>query len=100
MTYICREGRKPEGKSWTGEIQMLDSTEDHYELIINARGSSFHVITGRYQNGKYLCVPNHGFGCDLAEYRDVFWNKEQISAYLNPVDTGSLTRGLSYLPEL
>lgn len=100
MIYECNKNLKADRRTWEGEIQLISETDGSYEAIINARGTSFHVITGKCRTGMYLCIPNHGIGCGIAEYRDVFWNKEQLSRYLNPIDTESVARGLSLLPEL
>lgn len=85
--------------TWDINIRMIRETPYSCEAVIQARGSSFHLIAGSYQNGNYLCVPSHGFGCDLSHFSDVFWNSGEIGKYLNPVDTISLSYGISYLPE-
>lgn len=98
MLYKCNTDHKYGSKSWNGEIFLIRRTPYSYEALIQSRGTRFHVIAGSYQNGNYLCVPNHGFGCELSRFSDTFWNAEQIRAHLNPVDTESLVCGIRQLP--
>ena len=58
-------------------------------------------MTGSYENGNYLCVPNMDFGCELSLLSDTFWNAERISKPLdNPVDVESLVAGIKTLDSL
>lgn len=98
MIFKCNTGRTIGKKIWIGEIILLVHTSFHYEAVITARGTSFHVIAGKYQNGNYLCVPNMDFGCELSDFSDIFWNTERIRQHLtNPVDVESLVCGIKAL---
>ena len=98
MIFQCNTGKTVGKKIWTGEIRLLVHTPCHYEAVINARGASFHVIAGKYQNGNYLCVPNMDLGCELSHFSDTFWNAERIRQHLdNPVDVESLVCGIKAL---
>lgn len=98
MFFQCNTGRTAGKKTWTGEILLLAHDVSHYEAVITARGTSFHVIAGKYQNGNYLCVPNMDFGCELSHFSDTFWNAERIQKHLdNPVDVESLVCGIKAL---
>lgn len=98
MIFQCNTGRTVGKKTWTGEIRLLVHTPCHYEAVITARGTSFHVIAGKYQNGNYLCVPNMDLGCELSHFSDTFWNAERIRQHLgNPVDVESLVCGIKAL---
>lgn len=99
MTYECNSSRACGAKPWTGTIRLVENAPSFCEAVIHARGSSFHLIAGSYENGHYLCIPNLGIGCELAGFQDTFWNREQISRYLGPVDTESLVSAISLLPE-
>ena len=95
MIFQCNTGKTVGKKIWTGEIRLLVHTPCHYEAVITARGTSFHVIAGKYQNGNYLCVPN---SCELSHFSDTFWNAERIRQHLdNPVDVESLVCGIKAL---
>ena len=98
MIFQCNTSRTAGKKTWTGEIQLLVHTPSHYEAVITARGTSFHVIAGKYQHGNYLCVPNMDFGCELSHFSDTYWNAERIHQHLdNPVDVESLVCGIKAL---
>ena len=98
MIFQCNTGKTVGKKIWTGEIRLLVHTPCHYEAVITARGTSFHVIAGKYQNGNYLCVPNMDLGCELSHFSDTFWNAERIRQRLdNPVDVESLVCGIKAL---
>lgn len=98
MIFQCNTSKNVGKKPWTGEIRLPAHTTFHYEAIITARNTSFHVIAGKYQNGNYLCVPNMNFGCELSCLSDTFWNAERISQHLdNPVDVESLVCGIKAL---
>ena len=97
MVYKCNTDHKYGSRSWNAEIFLI-RTPDSYEALIQSRGTRFHVIAGSYQNEYYLCVPNHGFGCELSHFSDTFWNSEQIQIHLNPVDTESLVCSICQLP--
>jgi hypothetical protein len=84
---------------WQGSISLLSSWDKGYEAVIMGRGSSFHVIVGVHQYGKYLCIPGIGVACELSDLSDVFWNAEQLSRRLNRLDVITVTQGVSYLPE-
>jgi len=100
MDYICNGSLKYGKIPWKANITLFRKTGDFYEAEICSRGTCFHLIAGHYRGGSFLCVPNHGFGCELSDFSDIFWNRERIRKYLNPVDTESLVRGISLLPEL
>ena len=98
MIFKCNTGKNIGQKTWIGEIILLVHTPFHYEAVITARGTYFHVIAGKYQNGNYLCVPNMDFGCELSDFSDTFWNSERIRQHLsNPVDVESLVCGIKAL---
>ena len=98
MIFQCNTGKTVGKKIWTGEIRLLVHTPCHYEAVITARGTSFHVIAGKYQNGNYLCVPNMDLGRELSHFSDTFWNAERIRQHLdNPVDVESLVCGIKAL---
>ena len=98
MIFQCNTGKTVGKKIWTGEIRLLVHTPCHYEAVITARGTSFHVIAGKYQNGNYLCVPNMDLGWERSHFSDTFGNAERIRQHLgNPVDVESLVCGIKAL---
>lgn len=98
MIFQCNSNKNCGKKTWSGEIELLIHTDFHYEAVITARGTSFHVIVGKQQNGNYLCVLNMDFGCELSHLSDYLWNAERIRRHLdNPVDVESLVCGIKAL---
>lgn len=99
MKYKCNTEHKCGSRIWNADIHLIKKTSAYYEAIIQSRGTRFHLIAGSYQNGHFLCVPSHGFGCELSQYSDTFWNAERICRHLNRVDTESLVKGICQLPK-
>ena len=71
MEYICKQSGQ---ESWIAQISLLDHNDTQLEVDIQGRGTQFHVIVGQHQYGTYLCIPNHGIGCDFASLSEHFWN--------------------------
>ncbi|MDD5936362.1 MAG: hypothetical protein PUC65_12525 [Clostridiales bacterium] len=101
MLFQCNTSHTCGKKPWSGEILILSQSSYHKEAVITARGTYFHIITGHYQCGNYLCVPNMDFGCELSYRSDTFWNAERISRHLeNPVDVETLVSGIKALDSI
>ena len=101
MKFQCNTNHSLGNRSWSGEIQLLRQTLSIKEAVITSRGTRFHVITGNYQYGNFLCVPNMDFGCELSYLSDTFWNRERIAKHLdNPYDVESLVCGIKALGSL
>jgi hypothetical protein len=68
---------------------------------ISARGSRFHLITGKHAYGNYLCIPNWNVGTELASLTDIFWNEERLRNYskLKKVDTRTVVTALKILAD-
>jgi len=94
MEYICKQKGS---KSWIAEIILIEQNETQLEADVRGRGTQFHVIVGRHQYGTYLCIPNHGIGCELASLSDTFWNWEQLCRHLSEVDAHTVSTGLYQL---
>ena len=97
MEYTCNLKINGINSIWTATISPMSKNRAFYEVEINGRGSSFHVICGPQSNGHFLCIPNWQVGCELGEYNDVFWNSEQLGKQLSPVDTVTVALGLPHL---
>lgn len=99
MLFSCNTSHVCGRQTWTGTLELLECSSSSCEAVVEARGSSFHLIAGSYQNGNYLCVPNYGIGCELSSFSDKFWNREQLRRQVNDVDAESLVCAISCLPE-
>lgn len=51
LDYICNGTVDMKAQKWTGHILLLRSTSP-YELEVNARGSSFHILCGEHADRK------------------------------------------------
>ena len=70
--YQCSDPDSNE-KNWTGHIRPLNINRNEFE--VTARGSTFHLLAGKYAYGKYLCIPNWGIGTEISSLSDCFWNR-------------------------
>ena len=62
------------------DIHPIQLHAQLYEVKLNLKGNSYHIIFGRQINGWFLCIPNHRIGVELAHPSDRFWNKESLEA--------------------
>lgn len=60
-------------------IMPIRMEDDIFEGVIDACGSSFHIIVGRQINGNFLCMPSHGVGCEMARLSDRYWNQNSLT---------------------
>ena len=94
MEFECVLGEE----SWIIEVDLLSFEDLLYELFVWGRGTKFHILIGRYLHGSFMCIPNLGIGCELADdLSDTFWNRESIGRHLNEVDTATLVCAISKL---
>ena len=61
-----------------GAIKPIQLDHEPYEMTLEAQGCSFHLIFGSQINGRFLCIPNWQFGCELAELTDKDWNLDSM----------------------
>ena len=101
MGYYYKCAMKEEGGmvSWTASIDTLKTTAPgQYEAEINGRGTYFHVIAGRHKYGGFLCIPNHGIGCELADFSDLRWTMGRLCMYpIRKADAITVAAGISHL---
>lgn len=83
--------------AWQGTVCPLRPFEPT-DYKVCARDSMFHVISGSYSNGRYLCIPNWNIGIDIVDPDDCFWNYGRLTtAYpdLNRVDVISIVNAIA-----
>lgn len=90
----CRD-RDGHSRRWDGCWIQKESHDRQTELIIKGRGSMYHVILGCCSVGNFLCIPEQRVSCPLSSLWDKFWNYEQISPLLGPVDAVTVTTALA-----
>ncbi len=86
-------------ESWTGRWAVYEMKKNQAELEI-CDSCMYHVIVGTCYGGHYLCIPNWNVGCSLSmSLTDTFWNYEQISQNLKPVNAKTVTMALADFSE-
>lgn len=50
-----------------------------FETSVAVNGQSYLVIYGEHINGNFCCIPGYGWGCEMAEPSDVFYNSRSLS---------------------
>ena len=77
QVFTCRVKQRNKLVEWKATLQVISDVSP-YEAIVEARGSSLHIIFGPYMNGNYLSLPIWHVGTELASYDDEFWNRESM----------------------
>lgn len=49
-----------------------------FETSVAVNGQSYLVIYGEHINGNFCCVPAYGWGCEMAEPSEVFYNSRSL----------------------
>ena len=87
---------------YKGKITPICLDKEPYEMTLDARGYSFHLIFGSQINGNFLCIPNWQFGCELADYHNRSWNMDSIlheDSQLDYEDATAIVWGLSLVSD-
>jgi len=83
--FQCTDRRLP-GEQWEGWIEPLGSLRPAVtQLQIHSR-SGFFAIVGDTNFGHFICLPDLSIGSYLADYTDLFWNKERLVELIGLVD--------------
>lgn len=86
-----------------GSIWPINFDQEPYEMTLDARGCSFHLIFGSQINGRFLCIPNWQFGCELAQLTNRSWNLDSIlekTSRLDYEDATAITWALDLVSSL
>lgn len=65
-------------KSIEISIQAYYPAHVRFEASVAIDGQTYLIIYGKHANGDFCCVPSHGWGCEMAEPNDVFYNAQQM----------------------
>ena len=67
MEFFCENpaAGHADDRIWKGYVKQLRRHGDTVEADISGKGSAMHVIIGRYEYGRYLCIPDCGVGSTL-----------------------------------
>lgn len=101
MEFICHNpaAKYACDQIWKGSVENLVQEGSVLEADIEGKGSAMHVIIGKYQYGRYLCVPGWGIGSELAGLDDSFWNQEQLERHLPTADAITVTEALKTISQ-
>ena len=96
MEFFCENpaAGHADDRIWKGYVKQLRRHGDTVEADISGKGSAMHVIIGRYEYGRYLCIPDWGIGSTLAALDDCFWNREQLERQMGRTDAITLSEAL------
>lgn len=96
MDYKCKNqsARSTYGEAWTGQAAVTKQTASMAELLLYGRGSRMDAVTGKYQGGLCLCIPDIDVGYPISSMSDIFWNWERLSGQMNAVDAATVACGL------
>ena len=84
--FTCSDRQLLADEPWHGWVEPLGSLHsDVTQLNIESR-SAFFAIVGNTDFGHFICLPDWGIGSHLADYADLFSNKEKLIELLGPVD--------------
>lgn len=61
-----------------GRIHGIELSQEPYEISVDFRGLSYHLIFGSQCNGRFLCIPVLHIGAELAAYDDLGWNTASL----------------------
>ena len=71
---------------WTGTVTPIRKKAATTKAVIKGRGSSYTIIVGDCSCGHFLCIPEINLSCPLAEWGNIFWNRERMSGLMNVTD--------------
>lgn len=61
-----------------GWIHSIELSREPYEISVDFRGLSYHLIFGSQCNGRFLCIPFLHIGAELASYDELGWNTDSL----------------------
>lgn len=76
--FISDDPEDAEVSYYEGSVWPINLEREPYEMTLIAQGYSFHLIFGSQINGRFLCIPDWQFGCELAQLSDKSWNLNSI----------------------
>lgn len=60
------------------KIQASYQANVHFEISLSIAGESYLVIYGEHINGNFCCVPDRGWGCEMTDPFDTFYNANKL----------------------
>jgi len=94
VQFECnRKINKDKTEKWTGIIPRITDYGTHFEIRIEAR-SGIMALFGRASRGGFICLPDHGVGCHIANLNDKYWNIENLLEILDEVEALTVAEAL------
>lgn len=87
-------------RNWTGKVNIVHRGQDSLEIDITGKGSRIYAVVGHCRYGNYICIPSWNIGCELADFRDTFWNSERLEKQLGISDAITISYALKSISEL
>lgn len=94
MEFQCQYKLDSKKETWKGQIKHLANHGGFYEMEVTGRGSSFKVLFGQTEYYHWICIPNYDVGCDMAEWSNLFWNREKLTGLIGTVDAITVAEAL------
>ena len=86
-------------EKWEGIIPRITNYGTHCEIRIEAR-SGIMAVFGKVSRGGFVCLPDHGVGCHIANLNDKYWNIESLLEVLDEVDAITVAEALFALHKI
>lgn len=80
-------------ETWQGIVSYLHNYGSHYEMQIQSR-SSINVLFGKTTRGYFACIPDWQASSHLTDFKDLFWNTEQLTRAIGDVDGITVAKAL------
>ncbi len=94
VVFLCKAGKDTRlEETWQGVISFLWNFGSHYEMQIQSR-SSITVLFGKTSRGYFTSIPDWQAGCYLVDFKDLFWNTEQLARIIGEVDGITVAKAL------
>jgi len=94
LKFKCkRKIDKNKFENWEGIIPIVINYGTHFEIIIKSK-SSIKALFGKTSRGAFICLPDHGIGCNIANLNDKYWNIESLLKVLDEVEALTVAEAL------
>ena len=96
--YIeCKTSIDNKKYTWKAILKSFINHNDYYEAVIEARGSSIHLLVGKSDSFSWLALPFLDVSTTLSSFDDIFWNEEKLSLLINPIDSASVVYTIAFI---
>jgi hypothetical protein len=86
-------------ETWEAKAEVTFVRPGIIDAIFEGRLTRLAVIIGVSRYGNFIAIPELYVSSPLAEWKDLFWNTERLSAHMNKIDAITVTTGIKVLME-